>query len=357
MGQVVTFEGPREVGIREYEDPPLGPNEVRLRTLYSGISAGTEMTAYRASAPFVSKRWEPEGRLFVEGEVSIDYPVEGFGFEKVRGEEVGGYEEVGEVAEVGSGVTRVAPGDVVYGTWGHRSTKVADEDWAAARVLPPGVDPMIGIFSRIGATALNAVLDADVHVGEFVAVFGQGVAGLIAGQLARLNGGTVIAVDGTDKRLELAVEFGADHVVDFRTRSAAEEVKGLTAGRGADVSIEISGSYRALHEAIRTTAFNSKVVSAGFYQGEGAGLFLGEEFHHNRIRVVCSQIFGVNPALDHRWDLGRLERTVMALAAQGRISLTPLVTHRFPIEQVDKAFELLDQTPAPGDVVQAVIEF
>lgn len=47
----------------------------------------------------------------------------------------------------------------------------------------------------------------------------------------------------------------------------------------------------------------------------------------------------------------------MTLAAQGRVSLTPLVTHRFPIEQVDKAFELLDRMPAPGDVVQAVIEF
>ncbi len=357
MGQVVTFEGPREVGIREYEDPPLGPNEVRLRTLYSGISAGTEMTAYRASNPYASKRWKPEHRLFLEDEVSVDYPVEGFGYVEVGGEEVGGYQEVGEVAEVGSRVTRVVPGDVVYGVWGHRSTKVADEDWAAARVLPPGVDPVIGIFSRIGATALNAVLDADVHVGEFVAVFGQGVPGLIAGQLARLNGGTVIAVDGIDKRLELAREFGAAHVVDFRERSPAEEVKGLTMGRGADVSIEISGSYRALHEAIRATAFNSKVVSAGFFQGEGTGLFLGEEFHHNRIRVVCSQIFGVSPALDHRWDLRRLERTAMSLAAEGRVSLTPLVTHRFPVERVDKAFELLDQRPAPGDVVQTVLEF
>ena len=51
MGQVVTFEGPREVGIREYEERPLQPNEVRLRTLYSGISAGTELTAYRGSNP------------------------------------------------------------------------------------------------------------------------------------------------------------------------------------------------------------------------------------------------------------------------------------------------------------------
>ena len=164
MGRVVTFEGPKEVGIREYEDPALGRLEVRLRTLYSGISAGTEMTAYRGSNPYLAKRWEPERRLFLGDEVSLEYPVEGWG-----------YEEVGEVAEVGSEVTKVEIGEIVYGTWGHRSTKVVDEDWAAARVLPSGVDPVVGVFSRIGAIALNAVLDADVHVGEYVAVFGQGV--------------------------------------------------------------------------------------------------------------------------------------------------------------------------------------
>jgi 2-desacetyl-2-hydroxyethyl bacteriochlorophyllide A dehydrogenase len=346
MGQVVTFEAPKEVVIREYEESPLREREVRLCTLYSGISAGTELTAYRGSNPYLTKRWQPEQRLFVEDEVTLEYPVEGWG-----------YEEVGEVAEVGSGVTRVVAGDVVYGTWGHRSTTVVDEDWAAARVLPPGLDPMIGVFSRIGAIALNAVLDANIHVGEYVAVFGQGVPGLIAAQLARLNGGTVIAVDGIPRRLELAEELGAAHVIDFNKKSPAEEIKNLTEGRGADVSIEISGSYPALHEAIRSTAYNSEIVSAGFFQGAGAGLSLGEEFHHNRIRMVCSQISGLSPSLDHRWSVERLERTVMALAAEGRISLEPLVTHTFGVEEAGEAFRLLDQRPAPGDVVQAVIRF
>ena len=346
MGRVVTFEGPKEVSVREYEDPPLGQGEVRLKTLFSGISAGTEMTAYRGSNPYLAKRWEPDRRLFVEGETSLEYPVEGWG-----------YEEVGEVAEVGPDVTMVHPGDVVYGTWGHRSTEVVEEAWAAPRRLLAGVDPIVGVFSRIGAIALNAVLDADVHVGEYVAVFGQGVPGLIAAQLARLNGGTVIAIDGIPRRLELARELGAAHVVDFNEKSPAEEIKRLTEGRGADVSVEISGSYPALHEAIRSTAYNSKVVSAGFFQGDGAGLLLGEEFHHNRIRVVCSQISGLSPALDHRWSVERLERTVMSLAAEGRISLQPLVTHVFDAERAEEAFRLLDRRPAPGDVVQAVLKF
>ena len=262
MGLVVTLEAPGKVGVKEYGEPALGPREVRLRTLYSGISAGTELTAYRDSNPYLSKRWDAERRLFLDGEGSLRHPIEAWG-----------YEEVGEVAEVGAEVSLIRPGEVVWGTWGHRSTAVVEEDWAARRRLPAGADPMVGIFSRIGAIALNAVLDADVHVGEYVAVFGQGVPGLIAGQLARLNGGTVIAVDGSATRLKLAGELGAAHVVDFTRQNPAEEIKALTENRGADVSIEISGSYLALHEAIRSTAYNSKVVSSGFYQGEGEGLF------------------------------------------------------------------------------------
>ena len=344
MGRVVTFEGPRKVGVREYEERSLQPDEVRLRTLYSGISAGTELTAYRGSNPYLAKRWDEDRRLFLEGGTSLQHPIEGWG-----------YEEVGEVVEVGSGVTAVRLGDVVWGTWGHKSTTVVREDWAAQRRLRPDVDPMLGIFSRIGAIALNAVLDADLHVGEYVAVFGQGVPGLISGQLARLNGGTVIAVDGIAKRLELAKSLGAAHVVDFTKVSPAEEIKELTENRGADVCIEISGSYRALHEAIRSTAYNSKVVSSGFYQGEGQGLFLGEEFHHNRVNVVSSQIFGVSLALDHRWTVGRLERTVMGLAAEQKIGLKQLVTHVFALEEADEAFRLLDEDPS--EAVQVVLEF
>jgi threonine dehydrogenase-like Zn-dependent dehydrogenase len=344
VGLAVTLEAPGKLGIREYEERPLQPNEVRLRTLYSGISAGTELTAYRESNPFLSKRWDDDRRLFLEGGVSLQHPIEAWG-----------YEEVGEVAEVGTEVTEMRPGEVVWGTWGHKSTTVVDENWAAQRKLPPDVDPIVGIFSRIGAIALNAVLDADVHLGEYVAVFGQGVPGLIASQLARLNGGTVIAIDGIPKRLELAKELGAAHAIDFTKQSPAEEIKGLTENRGADVCIEISGSYRALHEAIRSSAYNSKVVSSGFYQGEGISLSLGEEFHHNRINVISSQIFGVSLALDHRWTVERLERTVMALAAEQKIELKQLVTHVFGIGEADEAFRLLDENP--GEAVQVVLEF
>jgi threonine dehydrogenase-like Zn-dependent dehydrogenase len=218
---------------------PLESNEVRLRTLYSGISAGTELTAYRGSNPYLSKHWNAKTRLFeTDGQTSFEYPIDGWG-----------YEEVGEIVEVGADVSRVEPGDVIYGAWGHRSHHIGNEVWAAQGVLPAGLDPMAGVFSQIGAIALNAVLDADIHVGEAVALFGQGVPGLLCGQLARVNGGDVLAVDGIPRRLELARELGARHSIDFTAGDPATEIKALTGGRGADVSIEMTGFATALHDA------------------------------------------------------------------------------------------------------------
>jgi threonine dehydrogenase-like Zn-dependent dehydrogenase len=188
-----------------------------------------------------------------------------------------------------------------------------------------------------------------------VAVFGQGVPGLIAGQLARLSGATVVAIDAIPRRLELARRFGAHHVVNVSAADAAEEVKAITGGRGADVAIEISGSYEALHAAVRSVAYNSRVVSAGFFQGEATGLFLGEEFHHNRPQIVASQISGLNPSLDHRWTVERMERTVMGLAARGDLDLAALVSHVFPAQDCADAFRLLAQRPQ--EAVQVVLAF
>jgi threonine dehydrogenase-like Zn-dependent dehydrogenase len=222
------------------------------------------------------------------------------------------------------------------------------------RRLPDGLDPVCGIFGQIGSIALNAILDADIHLGETVAVFGQGVPGQMITQLAKASGAEVVAVDRLPQRLAVAKDCGADHVVNGAESDAAAVVKDFTGGRGADVSIEISGSYGALHEAIRATARNSRVVVSGFYQGGGEALRLGEEFHHNRVELVSSQIGGVGRHLDHRWDRLRLEQTIMRLQRMGKVDFKRLITHRFAARDLQQAYNLLDKTPeAAGQVVLA----
>jgi 2-desacetyl-2-hydroxyethyl bacteriochlorophyllide A dehydrogenase len=346
MGTVVLFTAPRTVGLESYEERSLEPREVRVRTLYSGISAGTEMTAYRGTNPYLSKQWDTKNRLFLTSEApSQPYPLSGWG-----------YEEVGEVIEVHPEVTSLKVGDIVYGTWGHRTHHILQEEYASQRIKPEGLDPILAIYSHLGPIALNGILDANIHVGETVAVFGLGVVGQVIAQLAKLSGARVVGVDMIEKRLELAKELGAiEEGVNPRDSSPAEKIKVLTNGRGADVTLEASGSTQALHEAVRATAYSARVVALGFYQGQAQGLFLGEEFHHNRIGLVCSQISNVEPSLSYRWDRIRLIHTIMDLQAKGSLNLRPVITHVIPFRNAAQAFQILDETP--DQALQIVLDF
>ena len=343
MAVALAFVAPKKIEFVEEADPPVGPGEVRLRTLFSGISAGTALTVYRGSNPYLSKTWDAERRLFTAGAGEVR------GYPKVEG-----YQEVGEIVEVGAGVNDLVVGQKVFGIWGHREGKVVTAEYARPRLLPAHVPPMHGIFSRMGDIALNAILDGQINLGETVAIFGLGIIGQLTVQLARLSGATVIAVDLVPRRRELAQKLGADVVLDGRA-GAAEEIKRLTGNRGADLCIEASGANRALHEAIRACAYSSRVVATGFYQGEGTGLLLGDEFHHNRIEIVCSQISGVNTALRHRWSRERLTEVFMKLVADGRVQVEPLVSHVVPFREAAPLFDIIDTRT--DEVMQGVLAF
>lgn len=344
MARVLVCTGPGQVDLIDRPDPPLGAGQVRIETLYSGISAGTEGTIVRGTNPYLAKRWDAGRRLFLDGsEPSLRYPVETWG-----------YEEVGRVVEVADDVTDPPPGSLVYGTWGHRERHVASADEVRWRTVPDRLDPVAGIFSHMTAIALNGVLDADLAIGETAVVFGLGVPGQIVVQLAARSGARVVAVDPIAARRELARRLTpAATALDPRDASVAEAVRDLTDGRGADVAIEASGAVPALHEAIRSVAYASRVVAMGFYQGEPVGLRLGDEYHHNRIELRASQISGVHPSRAHRWDRRRLVTTGMRLQAEGVLSLTPLITDVLPFGRAAEAFDRL--ASAPNEVLQIVL--
>ena len=345
MGFAVALTAPRAVELIDDPEAPLGASDVRVQTQYSGISAGTELTQFRGTSPYLNKRWDPQRRLFIEDPdpESAHFPLTTWG-----------YEEVGEIIEVGP-EARLDVGTAVYGTWGHRSHAVLSADYAAARVLPSGADPLLGIFSHIGPVALNGVLDSAVRLRETVAVFGLGVVGQLCVQLLRLAGSRVIGTDLLVSRRELAAQIGLERVLDPAAGPVPEQIKDLTAGRGADVCIEASGSTRALNDAIRACAYNARVVALGMYPGQAQGLFLSEEFHHNRINVVCSQIGGIAPELQHRWDRLRLVHTFMDLAATGQLECTRLISHRIPAAAAPAMYQLLDERPQ--DVLLSGLDF
>jgi len=351
MGTELIFTGPKQVDFRDYEERELKAGEVRLRTLFSGISHGTEMNMYRGTSPTIHKRLV-DG-LFTDQPPDHDYP---FTY---------GYEEVGEVVAVGADVTGVALGDRFALSYGHRTTAVRPADaLVRAGALPPGFPPELGIFKALGGVAMDSYLTSEVRLGESAVIFGMGVIGLFLVQLCKLGGvEPVIAVEPLDNRRALALEFGADVVLDPSTAAVAPKVRHeLASTGGADVVFETSGNHLALQEGIRCGAPGHSILMAvAFYQGEATGLRLGEEFHHGgslggggcvEVRINTHR---VPPARARRWDRERTVGTFFQMILDGTIKVDNLITHRFSFSDAARAFALIDERPE--DCVKCILTF
>jgi threonine dehydrogenase-like Zn-dependent dehydrogenase len=333
MSRIVAFTAPHTVGLNEIADPILKPNEVRIKTLFSGISRGTEMTVYRGGSSFFSKHYDSVTRLFLANDTpDWSYPISF------------GYENVGEVGEIGSEVSRLKPGDIVFTYMPHQTQVVINE--REAYLLPQGVSPEDGVFIALLGVAYNAILDARIILGETVAVIGMGVVGQLLIQLCRMSGAAqVIGIDLLESRLAEARRRGVNNTINpLLERDVALKVRQLTENRGADVVIECTGNSKSLNEAIRVAGFNGTVVVVSYIVGETRGLTLGDEFHHNRIRLVSSQAAGVNPELHPRWNSER--KLQAAIQVLPKLDLSGLITQRFPFDQAALAFQLVDEKPA-----------
>ncbi len=333
MPREFVVTAPHTIEYRDYQERPLQDDEVRVRVLVSGIKHGTEMSLYTGDTPFREKSFDPELRLFVPREGTQFYPCN-----------LGSW-ACGEVVEAGAGVTRFAVGDIVHGEMAHRPTNVIRE--ANLFPLAPAMRPEVAVFTDPAIFALGAVHDAQVKVGDRVAVFGLGALGLIAVQIARLNGAEqVYAVDRIPARLELARQFGVDEAIDAGRCDPALEIKRLTGGKGVDAAIDISGAYGALNTAIRSAQPGGLVVTASYFKGDAGALQLGAEWHHNRVTLVGSMpVWGMPHRCYPLWDLARIRRTALSLLETGKVVVEPMIGPRFPYDRALEAYQQIYERP------------
>ncbi len=326
---------PRQPVLREYTEPPLGPAQVRIRAEFSAPKHGTELHIYRGISPFQTKDFDMDYHALVpkkeSGKTPFPLPL--------------GNMSIGVITEIGPDVRRFRVGDRVFGHLPARETYTV----AAERVelVPPGLSREDVVCQDPAHFALAAVRDANVRIGERVAVFGLGAIGLLVVQLAKLSGAKwIAAVDPVAPRRELAKRFGADETLDPTACDAGLEIKKLTGKRGVDVAIEASASYHGLQAAMRATHYSGLVVALAYYQGEGAGLRLGEEWHHNRLTLISSMPVWGNPSRDYpMWDFPRLEATVLELTQQKKIRTSELITPVVPFEKSAEAYRDIDEHP------------
>ena len=333
----LVVESPRKVVFVEYEDrDPVG-NEVLVRTTVSGIKHGTEINVYRGIVPFADRVFDPDLRAFRpfrDGEEP----------EPFFPHKMGSW-AAGVVTRVGPEVRRFKVGDRVHGGWKHRQTVIVAED----TVYPVSgqVDDETMVFSDPALFALGGTHDAAIKLGDRVAIFGLGAIGMLALQMARLNGaGQILAVDPIPGRLELARAFGADVTVNPTECEAGLAIKEASGSAGVDVAIDISGNYAALQQALRCVHREGLMVTVSFYGDKVGRVDLSSEWHHNRITLRSSMpVWGCTHRCQPMWDLARLERTAIGLLEEGKLQVEPLIGARIPFERAAEAYAMIDESP------------
>jgi threonine dehydrogenase-like Zn-dependent dehydrogenase len=236
-------------------------------------------------------------------------------------------------------------GDRVFGFMDVRETNICREDrlWALG-----DLDPRLALCVEPAYVAFHCIRESNVRFGETVAVIGLGAIGLLAVRMALAGGAeTVFAVDLLPGRRQLAAEWGAHHVLDPKAGDVAAEIHRLIGGPGVDVAIESSGAYPALQTAIRATRMGGTVCSAGFYQGESKGLWLGREWHHNRLTMIVPHGCGWGhwPRDYPLWDEQRAYDCIVSLMRQGRLTAPGLIHPVVSLAEGPEVFRLIENEP------------
>jgi threonine dehydrogenase-like Zn-dependent dehydrogenase len=334
------FRGIDDFGIETVPRPVAGPGEALLRVTLTTI-CGTDVHIVRGEYPV-----EP-GRII-------------------------GHEAVGVIEELGPGLSGYTVGErVLVGAitpcgqchaclsghlaqCGHGSGYRAIGGWRfgntiqgaqaqyllvpnaqanMARIPADVTDEQVILLADIASTGISGAESAAVKIGDVVVVFAQGPIGICAALGAKLLGAAlVIGVDGDDERIAFARRMGVDVVLDHRNHDVVTEILRLTTG-GADVAIEALGTQVSFENALRSIRPGGTLSSLGVYSGKlqipydsfAAGL--GD---HRIVTTLC-------PGGKERM------RRLIEMVRWGKLDLTPLLTHRFPLEQIDEAYRLFSE--------------
>lgn len=315
--------------LEEVPEPPLAPNQVRIRTQAAGVSFATS--------------------LVVQGKYQRKPPLPF----------VPGTEAAGIVEEVGAEVRRFRPGDRVIAVldWGGLAEKAVAFEVNCYRI-PDGLDfaPSISFTNSYGtsAAALTWPHLLNLQPGETLLVHGAaGGVGLAAVEIGKILGATVIATAGGDAKLAVVREHGADHAIDYRKGPFRDRVLELTGGKGADVILDPVGGD-VFDQSLRCIAPEGRIMPVGFAGGRipqiPANILLVKNV------TVCGlnlgYYYGWSP-YDARYDYEDRMRALMDLLfgwyEAGR--LKPTVSHAFPIERFQEAMAAVLGRQSIGRVV------
>lgn len=305
----------------------LKPTEVLVEAARTLVSAGTEIAIYSGA--------------------HIGYTIPNARYPRLPFHP--GYAFAGTVASVGSGVTAFVPGDRVLGSMNHQDRVVVEVGGADGQGqdrlehIPEAVSFEQACLARLAIIAMQGVRLARVMLGETVAVFGQGLIGQFARQIAGLDGATsMIAVDLIDARLEVARRHGATHLINPSRQDAVATIQAATNGQGVDVAIEATGAAPVILDALHAVGRMGRVVLLGSPRGR-IEIDPYSDIHGKGVTVIGAHANTTanSPNPYHRWTLAEHRRVALELIRQGRLRTDGLISHHIPAAEALPVWDAL----------------
>jgi len=366
MKQILQSLSSGTVSVTEVPCPRLEPANLLIRTSKSLISAGTErMLLEFGKANLLSKaRQQPDRVRRVLEKVRTDgiAPT----LESVRNRldrpQALGYCNVGTVMEAGKAVSGFAAGDRVASNGQHAEACSVPANLCAG--VPENVSDEAAAFTVVGAIALQGVRLAQPTLGETFVVTGLGLIGLLAVQILRANGCRVLGIDPDQQKLSLAQGFGAETVDIGAGEDPVSAGLRFSQGRGVDgvVVTASTTSNEPVHQAALMSRKRGRIVLVGV-----VGLELSRaDFYEKELSFQVSCSYGpgrYDPNYEEggqdypigfvRWTAQRNFEAVLDMLADGRLNVAPLISHRFPLDRAQQAYDLLtSSTPSLGVVLE-----
>ena len=324
---------PKTPILREYEEQPLKSNELRVRSIFSAPKHGTELRPYRANTKDQTSPFDRQKRIHLGEGGEPRFPIRL------------GNMTIGEIVEVSQEITSFQVGDKVFGHLPIRDTHTVNQE--QVKKVPENMSSEAIVYSDPAGVALCAIQGSQICLGTSVVIFGLGAIGQMALQLARLQGARWIAAsDPIPVRREMAKKHGADLVIDPTVDDVGFSVKDQTKNTGVDVCIETSGSYAAMNDALRATAYGGKIVSAAYYTGDSSVLSFEGEWHRNQLTMMSTRDVNSTLRNDPLWNTSRLHKEAFALLQEERLSVDGLVHPIVSFHQAAEAYRIIDEKPA-----------
>lgn len=353
-----------KVILKEVPAPVVSQGGILIKVVNSCISAGTEVAAVQSSGRSLVRRAldQPEkvkrllGIARTEGVMQAVTKLRG----KLEEEIPTGYSLSGIVLAVGEGISDIQPGDRVAaaGAGSANHAEYVDVPRNLVMHVPEGLDFAPASTVSLGGIALQALRRAQVQLGDFAVVFGVGILGQLVAQMLLASGARVIAVDIEQKRLDLCQSLGAELCLNSREVDPTKSITHYTNGHGADVVLfcAATGDSKALSDAFAMCRKKGRLVMVGVWSNE----LRREDIYIKELDFLIATSYGPGRydenyekrGLDYpyayvRWTENRNMEEYLRLLAKGKISVEPLIEHRYPIKEAEQAFSVLQSPERP----------